>query len=118
VLVVDDDPSIRTLLAIILEESGFQVFAAADGREARAAIAEYSIDLVITDLAMPGEEGIELIRSLKKQYSQLKVVVMSGAFGSEVFDAAILLGANAALTKPLTAEKVLRCIRGLSASRK
>jgi DNA-binding response OmpR family regulator len=116
ILVVDDDPAIRALLATILEESGFRVVTAGEGGEALTAVSEYPFDLVITDLVMPDHEGIELIRRLKKRYAHLKIIAISGAFGSEILDAARMLGADATLAKPLSANALLLCIDSLSGS--
>ena len=114
ILVVDDDPSLRNLLAQTLEGEGFQAFTAEDGREARLQIEEHRIDLVITDLAMPGEEGMELIRALKKHQPSVKIVAMSGAFGTDVLRAARALGAHMSLIKPLSRETILQSIDRLS----
>ncbi len=116
VLVVDDDPSIRSLLVEILQESGFRVATAVNGREAFRAASDYPFDLVITDLVMPDHEGIELIRSLKKGYPHLRIIAISGAVGSEIFDAARILGADATLMKPLSADALLQCINNLPPS--
>jgi DNA-binding response OmpR family regulator len=116
VLVVDDDPSLRNLLAQTLEGAGFQTFTAEDGRQARMRIEEQRIDLVITDLAMPGEEGMELIRALRKEQPDVKIVVMSGAFGTDVLKVARALGAHASLVKPLSREMILQSIDQLSQS--
>ena len=114
ILVVDDDPSLRNLLAQTLEGAGFQAFTAEDGREARLQVEEHRIDLVITDLAMPGEEGMELIRALKKEQPNVKIVAMSGAFGTDVLRAAGALGAHISLVKPLSKETILQSIDRLS----
>jgi CheY-like chemotaxis protein len=114
ILVVDDHPEFLRVLATILEDAGFQVFTALSGREATAIASEHPIDLLITDLGMPDEDGIEIIRRLKKQHRQLKVIAMSGTFGLEMFDAAQILGADATLSKPMTATVLLDCIRKLS----
>ena len=114
ILVVDDDASLRNLLAQTLEGSGFQAFTAEDGREARQQIEEHRIDLVITDLAMPGEEGMELIRALRKDQPDVKIVAMSGAFGTDVLRAARALGAHISLVKPLSKETLLQSIDQLS----
>jgi len=114
ILVVDDDPSLRNLLAHTLEDAGFQAFTAADGRGARLQIDEHRIDLVITDLAMPGEEGMELIRILKRDQPNVKIVAMSGAFGTDVLKAARTLGAHISLVKPVSKETILQSISQLS----
>jgi signal transduction histidine kinase/DNA-binding response OmpR family regulator len=115
ILVVDDDASLRNLLAQTLEGAGFQTFTAEDGRDARAQVEEHQIDLVITDLAMPREEGMELIRALRKQQPDVKIVAMSGAFGSDVLRAAQALGAHISLVKPVSRETILQSIVQLSA---
>ena len=66
ILVVDDEPGMRKWLVEILEGAGYRVFTAGNGREARSRVEEHAVDLVITDLVMPDEEGIELIRTLRK----------------------------------------------------
>jgi CheY-like chemotaxis protein len=114
ILVVDDDPSLRNLLVQTLEGAGFQAFMAEDGRKARLQIEANRIDLVITDLAMPGEEGMELIRALRKEQPGVKIVAMSGAFGTDVLRAARALGAHISLIKPLSRETILQSIDQLS----
>ncbi len=116
ILVVDDDVSLRNLLAQTLAGAGFQAFTAEDGRDARAQVEEHQIDLVITDLAMPREEGMELIRALRKQQPDVKIVAMSGAFGSDVLRAAQALGAHISLVKPVSRETILQSIDQLSAN--
>lgn len=110
VLVVEDDRSVRELLAAILGDSGFEVIAVGDGREARAKARQCPIDLVITDLAMPEEEGIEMVYDLRSHYPHLKIIAMSGAFGPDVLKVAQMLGADVTLNKPLTTATVLQSI--------
>ena len=113
VLIVDDEHALLRALATILEESGFQVFTAESGRQATAILSEHQIDLLITDLSMPDEDGIELVRRLKKEHRKLKVITMSGTFGRDLLKAAQLLGADATLSKPMTVAQLLDCIRKL-----
>jgi CheY-like chemotaxis protein len=113
ILVIDDERELLKALATVLEGAGFEVFTATSGREATAKIAEHPIDLLITDLAIPDEDGIEIIRRLKKGQSQLKVIAMSGTFGPDLLQAAERLGADATLGKPMSASKLLECIRRL-----
>ena len=63
---------------------------------------------------MPDEDGIEIIRRLRKDHRQLRVIAMSGAFGPNIMTIAQKLGADATLSKPITATKLLDCIRQLS----
>lgn len=110
---VDDEPAIRDLLAEILNGSGFEASTASDGRNAREFIRTHPVDLIITDLAMEGEEGIELIRALRKETPQIKIIAMSGTFGVDVLMVAQALGADATLTKPVSHATLLRSIEAL-----
>ena len=114
ILVIDDEPALLKALATVLEQSGFQVLTARSGKEATAKMLEHPIDLLITDLNMPDEDGIEIIRRLRKDNRQLKVIAMSGAFGPNIMTVAQKLGADATLSKPMTATQLLDCIRKLS----
>jgi two-component system, OmpR family, KDP operon response regulator KdpE len=113
VLVVDDEPALLKAIATILEGAGFQVFTAGNGREARVKASEHHIDLLITDLGMPDEDGIELVRRLKAEGRNLKIIAMSGTYGPDLLKAARLLGADATLSKPMTASQLLDCIHRL-----
>ena len=113
ILIVDDEPAIRSLLAEILTDSGFQTVTARDGREARELLRKNPVDLIITDLAMEGEEGIELIRTIRKESPKVKIIAMSGTFGVDVLAAARALGADATLTKPVSQATLLRSIEAL-----
>ena len=115
VLVVDDEPALLKAIAMILEGAGFQVFTAGNGREARAKASEHHVDLLITDLGMPDEDGIELVRRLKAEGRNLKIIAMSGTYGPDLLKAARLLGADATLSKPMTASQLLDCIHRLDA---
>ena len=113
VLVVDDEPAIRGVIVEMLRGSGFQTFTATDGRDARQRLQENPIDLIITDLAMEGEEGIELIRALRKENSEIKIIAMSGTFGTDILTIARALGADATLAKPVSPATLLKSIEAL-----
>ncbi len=116
ILVVDDMPAVLDLIGSLLEDSGFDVLKASGGREAREKAQTHPVDIVLTDLSMPEEEGIETIRALRAKHRDLKIIAMSGAFGSEILQSAKALGADATLAKPISAEKLLDCIQNLSKS--
>src|SRR2546426_9091101 len=110
ILVVDDYDLIRTSLRRILQDAGYEVFEASDGRQAINQMRENAADLVITDLVMPEQEGLETIRSLRSERPDLKIIAMSGG---QYLAAAEKLGADLTLPKPLRAEKVLEAVRKL-----
>jgi DNA-binding NtrC family response regulator len=115
ILIVDDDSSIRKVLGFILEESGYEVRSAASGGEALGAIAKEPPDLVLTDIKMPGMDGIALLKQIRQIDDAIIVIVLT-AFGSvETAVEAMKNGAADYLTKPisrdeltLTVEKTLR----------
>jgi CheY-like chemotaxis protein len=79
VLVVDDDPDVRQYAASVLDEAGYRVLTAADGESALAVVErDDSIDVLFTDVVMPGINGFELARAATAQRPALKVLFASG----------------------------------------
>ncbi|HUA20496.1 MAG TPA: response regulator [Bryobacteraceae bacterium] len=113
VLVADDEPGFRSLVRDVLEAFGYQVLEAADGKQALAAKERHRIDILITDLAMPDMDGIELIRAFLHTAQSPSVVAISGAFDASVLKAARLLGAKATLTKPIDTDALVTLVKGL-----
>ena len=105
ILVVDDEVNIRNALVTMLEKKGYQLYGAGTGEEALQHLEEVRMDLVITDLRMPGIGGMEFMYRLKEQWPDTEVVVMT-AFGSiDTAVAAMRLGAYDYLTKPIDRER-------------
>jgi DNA-binding response OmpR family regulator len=113
ILVVDDEEGMREWLAEVLQSAGHQVFTARDGLEAKSLAKRQALELVITDISMPNEEGLGTIRFLRKMHPDVKIIALSGV-DPEVLQDAKILGANAALTKPVTMKMLLKCLRNLS----
>jgi CheY-like chemotaxis protein len=116
ILVVDDNITIRLMLKGILEEAGYEVLLAADGKEALAVYNEYAPDLILTDLVMPEKEGLETIMELRrKMLSEVKIIAMSGGIAGypDSLSTARMLGADAVIAKPFDRNGVLRIIRSL-----
>jgi two-component system, cell cycle sensor histidine kinase and response regulator CckA len=111
VLIVDDESSVRRLLATVLHEDGFDVVEASNGKEALAVVENEQIDLLLTDLVMPEKEGLETIRELKRLRPQLKSIAMSGAFGGRFLEIAKLFGARATIAKPIAPAELLEIVR-------
>lgn len=115
-LVVDDDANIRQIMRLLLESAGYRVFCAADGAEAIKLLAGNTFDLVVTDMLMPGSDGIELLAAVRKSRSSTRVLAMSGGGMIGVADylkVAKKLGANGVLEKPFTSEMLLRTVADL-----
>ena len=113
ILVVDDDSQVRSFLATLLETDGYNVLQASNGKEAQALCREAAFDLVITDLVMPEQEGLETIHVIRRNWPDISVIAISGAFGGAYLELARKLGANAILRKPFEPEAILSEVRRL-----
>jgi DNA-binding NtrC family response regulator len=111
VLLVDDDGNLRRVLAHHLQTAGYDVTAKADGREALAALQGVEVDLLLTDVRMPGMDGMALLRQVRRQAPDLPVLVMT-AYGT-IQDAvdAMKEGAFDYLTKPVERDTLLRAVQ-------
>jgi CheY-like chemotaxis protein len=110
ILIADDESQVRGYIRTVLEDAGYLVTEAEDGKEAVKQVRTGAVDLVITDLVMPDQEGLETIQILRRQAPEVAIVAISGAFHPEYLDVARKLGAVVALPKPLTAEELLRAV--------
>jgi CheY-like chemotaxis protein len=111
VLVVDDDPAILRLFSHFLTAGGFLVETADNGKSAMSVVSRQDdIDVVICDLVMPEQEGLETIMQLRKCRPELRIIAASGAFGGSLLSAARALGADAALAKPISQESLVAAV--------
>jgi CheY-like chemotaxis protein len=110
ILVIDDNAAIRELLRLVLEEEGYEVIEAADGAEGLQRYQGAPTDLVITDLQMPGMDGLELLRALQSMVPTPVLMAISGDRGA-------LTQARRftphTFAKPLPLEQVLAAVRNL-----
>lgn len=114
IMVIDDEPGIRRTLEIVLKRAGYAVVLAADGAEGLRLCAGTAPDLVITDIHMPGANGLETIASLRALKTGLPVIAMSGGDQSATLNllaSAALLGAVGTLQKPFTVDEVLEAVQ-------
>jgi hypothetical protein len=107
ILVADDEPGVRAFLREVLERAGYEVLEAADGKQALRQARAVRVDLVITDLIMPEQEGIETIKALRQEMPGIGIIAISGRFDGPWLQIAASLGADAVLAKPLTEELLL-----------
>jgi two-component system nitrogen regulation response regulator NtrX len=118
VLIVDDVPDIRLAYRLLLEAADFTVLEAWNGTDALGCLANNRVDVVLTDLYMPGQiDGVGLVEIIRKRMAtQPAIIAMSGspnlAYRSSL-QAARIVGADVALTKPLQPEILVRTIRSL-----
>ncbi len=111
VLVVDDEESILEAVTDILEDEGFQVAAAPDGRAAILSIRDSLPSVVLLDIWMPEMDGIETLRRIKEEWPFLPVVIMSGHGTIETAVRATKLGAYDFIEKPLSYEQLIMALK-------
>jgi DNA-binding response OmpR family regulator len=112
VLAVDDDPSVRQMIADYLGDNDIRVTVLPDGREIAAVLARDVIDLVILDLKLPGEDGMQIARSLRAE-SDIPIIMLTGRKEEADRVMALELGADDYLTKPFSPRELLARIRAL-----
>ncbi|WP_187829899.1 response regulator [Siccirubricoccus phaeus] len=110
-LVVDDDARLRALLQRFLAEQGFRVTTAADAAAARAALAAVAFDLVVLDVMMPGESGLQLVESLRREGNDVPVLMLTARGGPDDRVAGFELGADDYLPKPFDPRELALRIR-------
>jgi CheY-like chemotaxis protein len=113
ILVIDDEALIRETIRMKLEQSGHQVIEAGNGIEGLRVLEEQAVDLVVTDIIMPEQEGIETIRKIRERNATVGIIAISGGGRTRNFgflDFAKKLGANGALSKPFTGSQLLTLV--------
>jgi CheY-like chemotaxis protein len=114
ILIIDDEPQIRSMLRLMLERVGYEVAEAPDGIEGIRRYRENPADLIITDLIMPNKDGIGMIIDLKKEFPKVKIIAMSGGGVNRpegYLDGAKKLGATRTLTKPIDRDEMLKAVK-------
>jgi len=107
ILVIDDDLGVRGIIEQILKSAGHKVILAADGSEGIRLCRTEPADLVITDIFMPGQDGVQTIMQFRNLFPQVPIIAMSGITEGEMLAVAQKLGAVAILKKPFDHEQLL-----------
>lgn len=113
ILVIDDDEQFRVMLKVLLEHQGYSVILAFDGNNGFAKFGEESPDLVITDIIMPEQEGIETIGKIRKANKNIPIIAVSGGGRSgpdSYLPLARGLGASKTFSKPFDREEFLGAV--------
>lgn len=113
ILVTDDNPAIRTLLTEILENRGHEVETATEGISALKCLQTSAFEVLVTDIFMPGKDGIELIMEVRVLYPNLKIIAISGGgpgMGMDLLKPAQRLGAMRILRKPVSRADLLQAV--------
>ena len=112
ILIIDDDAQLRGVLRLVLEKAGYRVMEAANRREGLRRFRQTPAALVITDLLMPDQDGLDVTVALHCEAPHVKIIVLGG--GSQALDylaAAKFLGAHRTMKKPATAAEVLEAVQ-------
>ena len=120
ILIVEDEPAIRRMIRIKLQREGYETRDISDGRYAYDTCEEFCPDLVITDIYMRLQDGLETIRELKKAFPAVKIIAMSGrgALAQDSYlGCADAFGADACFTKPLNWDVFMTSVKELSGAR-
>ncbi len=130
ILVVDDEEDVRHSIRFALESAGYDVFEAQNGLEADERLAENAFDLVITDMIMPEKEGFELIRDIKQNYPDVKIVAITGGGSKKNLKGDVIMGkddilgfvnkfgADATLQKPFKLAELLDSVENCLSDKK
>ena len=113
ILIVDDDEQLRTMLRMFLQSAGHEVLEASDGRLIGKALEQHP-DLIVTDVLMPGTDGLEVIIELRRKNPNVRIIAMSGGgqfSGQSYLTVAEKLGANGTLAKPFSKSEFLEAVR-------
>ncbi len=115
ILVVDDDQHLRTILKHVLEQGGFQVVLAEDGRQALASLQRGLPDLVLLDVMMPGLDGFDVLRELRNRFrtSHLPVIMLTAKGETPHKVRGLAQGANDYLSKPFVPDELVLRVRNL-----
>lgn len=107
ILVADDEAGVRGFVRTALEDGGYEVIEAENGKQAHKKVLGGRVDLAILDLVMPDQEGIETIQNLRRDAPRIGIIAISGAFSGQFLRTAQLLGADAVLNKPVSVDVLL-----------
>ena len=113
ILVVDDEPSIRDLLSASLRFAGFEVFTAANGRDALRSEEKAKADIVVLDIMLPDMDGFEVLRHLREKEPELPVLFLTAKDDIQDKVQGLTVGGDDYITKPFSLEEVVARIRAV-----
>jgi CheY-like chemotaxis protein len=113
ILVVDDDPVLRTLFQVLLENYGYTSDTADNGGEAVTKLTRESYNAVLLDYMMPGITGLTVLRHIQQRYPSIPVIMITGHAGGQVASQALAAGARACLYKPFDCQEFKEVLNGM-----
>ena len=111
VLIVDDQFGIRVLLQEVLSQEGYTVFQAPNGQKALELVKEESPDLILLDMKIPGMDGLEILRNIRRMEVDTKVIMMTAYGELDLIQEAMEMGALAHFTKPFDIDELRQAVR-------
>jgi two-component system response regulator (stage 0 sporulation protein F) len=106
VLIVDDQNGIRVMLSELLHSEGYSIYQASNGRIALELVQQYQPDLVLLDMKIPGMSGLEILRQIKQQHPEIKVIMMTAYGELNMLNEARDLGALMNFSKPFDIDEL------------
>jgi CheY-like chemotaxis protein len=126
ILIIDDEKDVRNVLKEVLERAGYDAIIAANAREGLEKLESKGADLIITDVIMPGIDGVAAVKQIREDYPDVPIIVISGGGNVAPMDyepgaistsaylaSATRAGANRTLTKPFERQELLDVVRAL-----
>jgi len=113
ILIIDDDDTMREIMAELLALDNYETVLAADGSLGLESYRQERPDLVITDLIMPNKDGVTVVQELKAEFPQARIMVLSGTQDLSKFSQAVRFDANRILTKPFETDQLLDAVAQL-----
>jgi len=127
VIIIDDEKDIRFVLKEILVRAGFDVEVAGNGSDGLNLLRQQSADLVVTDVIMPGQDGVQTVHDIRREFPKMKIIVISGGGSVSPTDyepeaikttaylaSASAAGADLTLTKPFDRKHFIKAVRELT----
>jgi len=111
ILIIDDEPGIRTVLRDVLEDEGYTVLAAEDGIQGMAELAAHGVDLVFLDVWLPNRGGMDILKDIREQFPDVEVIMISGHANIALAVQATKMGAFDFLEKPLSLDRTVTVAR-------
>ncbi|MGK5093778.1 response regulator [Deltaproteobacteria bacterium TL4] len=115
ILVVDDEAQVREMLTLKLTREGYETICASNGEEAIQMFRDQPVDLIITDLLMPGKDGLELIMELRREFQDVNIIAISGGGRGKLLESLktnhYFFGAVKTFAKPLELNELLAAVR-------
>ncbi len=120
ILVIDDNDAFRTTICLWLKRHGYEVFEAANGREGMQVLTTSQPDIILTDILMPEQDGLETIQAVRKKLPTLKIIAMSGGMLDGRVDflpIAAKFGADHVMPKPFSGSELLLVLEKVLATK-